>query len=181
MGNPPFIGARQMEAGGEQKRDVALVFDGWKNFGNLDYVCCWYKKAADYIHGTSIHCAFVSTNSVTQGDSVGILWKPLFAGGIQIDFAHRSFIWDSESNQKAHVHCVIVGFSEVGRLQKIIYIDNQPKKVANINAYLVEAENVFVESRNKPLCNTPIIGIGNKPIDGGFYLFTKEEMEVSWN
>ncbi|MDD6598010.1 DNA methyltransferase, partial [Anaerovibrio sp.] len=178
MGNPPFVGARQMEAGGEQKRDVALVFDGWKNFGNLDYVCCWYKKAADYIHGTSIHCAFVSTNSVTQGDSVGILWKPLFAGGIQIDFAHRSFIWDSESNQKAHVHCVIVGFSEVGRLQKVIYIDNQPKKVANINAYLVEAENVFVESRNKPLCNTPIIGIGNKPIDGGFYLFTKEEMEV---
>ena len=105
-------------------------------------------------------------------------WKPLFAGGIQIDFAHRSFIWDSESNQKAHVHCVIVGFSQVGRLQKVIYTDNQPKKVANINAYLVEAENVFVESRNKPLCNTPIIGIGNKPIDGGFYLFTKEEMEA---
>ena len=178
MGNPPFIGARQMEAGGEQKRDVALVFDGWKNFGNLDYVCCWYKKAADYIHGTSIHCAFVSTNSVTQGDSVGILWKPLFAGGIQIDFAHRSFIWDSESNQKAHVHCVIVGFSEVGRLQKVIYIDNQPKKVANINAYLVEAENVFVESRNKPLCNTPIIGMGNQPIDDGNYLFEVEEMEA---
>ena len=178
MGNPPFVGARQMKAGSAQKQDMADVFAGWKNYGNLDYVCCWYKKAADYMKGTDIHTAFVSTNSVSQGDSVAILWKPLFSEGIHIDFAYRTFIWDSESKQKAHVHCVIVGFSfDEFNKDRIIFNGSQSERVRHINAYLMNASDVFVESRNYPICKVPSIGIGNKPIDGGNYLFTKEEME----
>ena len=109
MGNPPFVGARMM--GAEQKDDVNAIFPGWKNAGNLDYVSCWYKKAADLMAGTSIRAALVSTNSVTQGEGVANLWKPLFESGVHIDFAHRTFRWDSEAKIKAHVHCVIVGFS----------------------------------------------------------------------
>ena len=178
MGNPPFVGARMMGAGSPQKEDVAAVFAGWKNIGNLDYVCCWYKLAADYMHRTSVRAAFVSTNSVTQGDSVATLWKPLFAAGISIHFAHRTFIWDSESNNKAHVHCVIVGFGYEKPNAPTIYANGQVNRVEHINAYLVDAANVFVESHSKPLCDVPEIGIGNKPIDGGHYLFTKEEMDA---
>lgn len=109
MGNPPFIGARLM--GDEQKKDVNAIFDGWKNAGNLDYVCCWYKKCADYMKNTAVKSALVSTNSVSQGESVANLWKPLFEEGIHIDFAHRTFRWDSEASSKAQVHCVIIGFN----------------------------------------------------------------------
>lgn len=178
MGNPPFVGARIMTAGSVQKEDVAAVFAGWKNIGNLDYVCCWYKRAADYMRGTNVRAAFVSTNSVTQGDSVATLWKPLFAAGISVHFAHRTFIWDSESNNKAHVHCVIVGFGYEKPDAPTIYANGQVSRVEHINAYLVDAADVFVESRSKPLCDVPEIGIGNKPIDGGHYLFTKEEMDA---
>ena len=179
MGNPPFVGARLMKAGSAQKQDMAAVFDGWKNYGNLDYVCAWYKLATDYMKGTRIHAAFVSTNSVSQGDSVAILWKPLFTAGIHIDFAHRTFIWDSESKQKAHVHCVIVGFSYDGTAKsRTIFTGGQSEHVTHINAYLIDAADVFVESRSKPLCQVPALGIGNQPIDDGNYLFTKEEMEA---
>lgn len=176
MGNPPFVGARLMNA--DQKADVNLIFDGWKNAGNLDYVCCWYKKTADLMQGTAIRSALVSTNSVSQGESVANLWKPLFESGVHIDFAHRTFRWDSEAKIKAHVHCVIIGFSTApNSAEKVLYSGDRAQIVKNINGYLLDADNVFVESRNKPLCNVPEIGIGNKPIDGGNYLFTKEEME----
>ena len=175
MGNPPFVGARIMQAGSSQKEDVASVFAGWKNVGNLDYVCCWYKRAADYMVGTNICAAFVSTNSVTQGDSVATLWKPLFAKGLFIHFAHSTFIWDSESSNKAHVYCVIIGFGYHKPVAPSIYFNGQVSHVKHINAYLVNADDVFVESRSKPLCDVPEIGIGNKPIDGGYYLFTEEE------
>lgn len=175
MGNPPFVGARLMDA--KQKADVNAVFPGWKNAGNLDYVCCWYKKAADMMDGTHIRTALVSTNSVTQGECVALLWKPLFESGVHIDFAHRTFRWDSEASSKAHVHCVIVGFSmAANESPRIIYSDGRPQIVSNINGYLIDADNVFVDSRSKPLCDVPEIGIGNKPIDGGNYLFTEEEM-----
>ena len=178
MGNPPFVGARWMKEGGDQKKDIALVFAGWKNAGNLDYVCCWYKKAADYISETNIRCALVSTNSVCQGESVPNLWMPLFKQGIHIDFAYRTFVWDSEASIKAHVHCVIVGFSIVQSIkQKVIYSDGAATVANNINAYLVDAEDAFITSRSKPICDVPEIGIGNKPVDGGYYLFEKEEME----
>ena len=176
MGNPPFVGARLM--GSEQKDDVTAIFEGWKNAGNLDYVCCWYKKAADFMAGTAIRSALVSTNFVSQGESVANLWKPLFEGGVHIDFAHRTFRWDSEAKIKAHVHCVIIGFSvATNAAPKVLYTSDRSQIVHNINGYLLDAENVFVESRSKPLCNIPEIGIGNKPIDGGNYLFTKEEMD----
>ena len=175
MGNPPFVGARLM--GKEQKDDLFDVFGAkWKNAGNLDYVSCWYKKTADLMKGTHIRTALVSTNSVSQGESVAILWKPLFEDGVHIDFAHRTFRWDSEASIKAHVHCVIIGFSIAPFYKaKVIYSAERPLIVDNINAYLVDADNVFVESRTNPLCDIPKIGIGNKPIDGGLYLFTEEE------
>jgi len=176
MGNPPFVGARLM--GSEQKDDVTAIFEGWKNAGNLDYVCCWYKKASDFMAGTMIRSALVSTNSVSQGESVANLWKPLFESGVHIDFAHRTFRWDSEAKIKAHVHCVIIGFScAPNSAPRVLYTSDRSQIVHNINGYLLDAENVFVENRSKPLCNVPEIGIGNKPIDGGNYLFTKDEMD----
>lgn len=176
MGNPPFVGARLMSE--SQKDDVNAVFHNWKNIGNLDYVCCWYKKAADLMKDTKIKTALVSTNSVTQGESVALLWKPLFESGVHIDFAHRTFRWDSEAKSKAHVHCVIVGYSYApSNKQRCIYVDGRAQVASNINGYLLDADDVFVESRSKPICDVPEIGIGNKPIDGGNYLFTEEEKD----
>ena len=175
MGNPPFVGARIMSA--TQKADLNSVFPGWKNAGNLDYVSCWYKKTADFMAETAVRSALVSTNSVTQGEAVSNLWKPLFEAGVHIDFAYRTFQWDSEAKMKAHVHCVIVGFSVAPNSKpKVIFSSDRPQIAENINAYLLDTDNVFVASRSKPICGVPEIGIGNKPIDGGNYLFTKEEM-----
>ena len=177
MGNPPFVGARIMSPA--QKADVVNTFgEDWKNVGNLDYVCCWYKKSADLMTGKKIKTALVSTNSVCQGESVAVLWRPLFMEGVHIDFGYRTFIWDSEATDKAHVHCVIVGFSKsVNTKQRIIY-DGQEQVVAeNINAYLVDAVNVFITGRNKPLSKIPAIGIGNMPVDNNQYLFDKDEKD----
>ena len=178
MGNPPFVGARMKNK--EQGDDIVHVFGAkWKNVGNLDYVGCWYKKAADYTQGTAVRCALVSTNSITQGEQVADLWKPLVEdSGVHIDFAYRTFRWDSESSLKAHVHCVIVGFSVAPNDKpKRIYDGDSFTIARNINGYLIDAEDVFIESRSNPLSDVPTIGIGNKPIDGGFYLFTEEEKD----
>lgn len=176
MGNPPFVGARLMDSA--QKQDVEKIFDGWKNIGNLDYVACWYKKAADFMRASTIRTALVSTNSISQGESVALLWKPLFNDGIHIDFAHQTFRWDSEAVSKAHVHCVIIGFSVApNNKPKVIYSEQMQQEVYNINGYLIDSDDICVESRKKPLCDIPEIGIGNKPIDDGNYLFTKEKME----
>lgn len=176
MGNPPFVGARLMND--KQKNDVMTIFSGWQNAGNLDYVCCWYKKAADMQTGTNIRAALVSTNSVSQGETVANLWKPLFAEGVHIDYAYRTFRWDSEAKIKAHVHCVIIGFSKGNSVKKkLLFTSDRPLTVKNINGYLLDADNVFVESRSKSICDVPTIGIGNKPIDGGFYLFKEEEKD----
>lgn len=113
-----------------------------------------------------------------QGEAVSNMWKPLFDAGIHIDFAHRTFQWDSEAKIKAHVHCVIVGFSiALNSAPKILFSSKRMQIVKNINGYLLDADNVFIESRRKPICDVPEIGMGNQPIDGGNYLFTKEEME----
>ena len=177
IGNPPFVGARQMDK--NQKIDVIDIFGPkWNNVGNLDYVCCWYKKSSDLMKDTSIRTALVSTNSICQGEQVANLWEPLMEDGLHIDFAHRSFVWSSESSQKAQVHCVIVGVSFKDVRPRFIY-DGERKIIANnINVYLIDAPNVFVGSRETPIFDVPKIGIGNKPVDGGNYLFTKEEMEV---
>ena len=177
IGNPPFVGARLMSD--SQKQDVIDIFGTkWKNVGNLDYVCCWYKKAAALmkIH-PQIRTALVSTNSICQGEQVANLWQKLFDDGIRINYAHRTFRWDSEASLKAHVHCVIVGFSCQQVTPSYIYDGDRRSEAKNINAYLIDAPDVFVGSRQHPLSPVPEIGIGNKPIDGGNYLFEKEEME----
>ena len=177
IGNPPFVGARMMSD--EQKKDVLNTFGDIKNVGNLDYVSCWYKKAADLIKGTNTRCALVSTNSITQGEQVAILWKTLFASGIQIDFAWRTFRWDSESNQKAHVHCVIVGFScEPQCKQKRIFnADGTIINAKNINGYLLDADNVFIVSKNNPISDVPPLLTGSQRIDDNNYIFTDEEKD----
>ncbi len=176
MGNPPFVGARLMSE--SQKTDMAAVFgEKWKNVGNIDYVGAWYKRAADYMKGTRVEAALVSTNSISQGEQVANLWQPLFAEGIRIHFAHRTFRWDSEASLKAHVHVVVIGFSYVEHQKKYLFDNGQAKDAGHINAYLIDAPDTFIYSRSKPLCDVPQIGIGNKPIDGGNFLFEKEEME----
>ena len=177
IGNPPFVGARLMSE--SQKQDAIDIFGAkWKNVGNMDYVCCWYKKAAELMKDVpQARAALVSTNSICQGEQVANLWQKLFDDGIKINFAYRTFRWDSEASLKAHVHCIIVGFSYQKIKQCYIYDGNRRLAVSNINAYLIDAPDVFVISRQNPLCNIPDIGIGNKPIDGGFYLFNEEEKD----
>ncbi len=181
IGNPPFIGSKVMSD--EQRAEIAALFG--KGGGVLDYVSGWYAKAAQYIQGTSIGVAFVSTNSITQGEQVGILWKELVEKyNVSISFAHRTFKWSNEAPGKAAVFCVIIGFSVGEVVQPKLYeyedIRGEPREVKakHINPYLVDAPDVFIQSRTKPLCNVPEIGIGNKPIDGGMYLFTPEEREM---
>ncbi len=180
LGNPPFIGAKyQTDA---QRAEVVGVFQSTKNAGLLDYVACWYRKAAEYMAAhPSIRAAFVSTNSITQGEQVGVLWPDLFRQGVNIHFAHRTFQWSSEARGKAAVHCVIVGFGLQDMAEKWLFeyatLKSEPHavKATNINPYLVDAADVVLLNRSSPICPVPNIGIGNKPIDGGHYLFTLED------
>ena len=208
MGNPPFVGGKFMEP--PQKEDMALTFGRkWKNLGNMDYVSCWYKKAFESMRGTNTHAALVSTNSITQGQAVASLLGPLLSDGLVIDFAWHTFRWDSEASEKAHVHCVIVGFHAEGRpaalntenegrgekegppclctsftsalseskpFAKVIYgADGTPRAARNINGYLLDAPNVFVENRTQPLCDVPPMDFGNMPNDGGNLLLSPDE------
>ena len=165
MGNPPFVGSKYSSE--MQKSDMDYAFENNKNikYRTLDYVSCWYYLAAKYIRGTLIHVAFVSTNSISQGEQTEILWRPLFELGIKIDFAHQTFRWDSEASIKAHVHCIIIGFSTCGKDTKYIFNENTIKKVSNINAYLIDAPNVFIASRNTPIENRRKMIAPNKPCD----------------
>lgn len=181
MGNPPFIGYSNKSA--RQRADMELVFGGMKQHGLLDYVAGWYRKAADYMEGTSIEAAFVSTNSICQGQQVAPLWRPLFERGITINFAHRSFVWGNEASDQAHVHVVIVGFSYVARKKKMLFdvqeIDGGvSQSVGNINGYLVGAANVFIERRSKPLCDVPPMVRGSQPTDDGNLLMMEAEKEA---
>ena len=177
LGNPPFIGAKFQDDA--QRADLAGVAAGVQNSGLLDYVTGWYFKAADYIQGTAVCVGFVSTNSVSQGEQVGVLWNALFRRGIKIHFAFRTFPWASEARGKAHVHVVIIGFATFDIPVKRLYEDTQGtiavSEVSNISPYLIEGGNTVVLNRSTPLCGVPEIGIGNKPIDGGNYLFKPAE------
>ena len=185
MGNPPFVGARQMSE--SQKRDMVRIFGKkWKNVGNMDYVCCWYSKAWQLIKGTMTKAAFVSTNSICQGEQTANLWKPLMDDGLRIHFAYRTFRWDSESSNKAHVHCVIVGFSDDDYQDRECELLDGDKvvRVKHINAYLMDAPEVFVESRQQAPHNIPEMIFGNMPNDGGNLILTQEERDnlfSSWN
>lgn len=169
MGNPPFHGFTYMTMG--QKSDMQTVFPGVKN---LDFVCAWYKKASDYICGTKIEVAFVSTNSIVQGETVARFWN--FMKDDIINFAFRTFVWDSEANIKAHVHCVIIGFAKFSRQNKYIYDNGKQFLASNINAYLMDGENILVQSRNKPICNVPKMIYGNKPADGGNLIIEDDQI-----
>lgn len=180
LGNPPFYGARMQSK--EQKAELQEVFHGAKNSGNIDYVAGWYMKAAEYIGEHSVRCAFVSTNSICQGEQVANVWRPLYDLGVRIDFAYDTFRWRNEANDQAHVFVVIVGFSKLGGCKTLFHHVNPDAEPTvsfpdNINAYLSVAPDVFVWNRSKPICDVPKIGIGNKPIDGGNYLFKPEEKE----
>ena len=173
IGNPPFVGYAYQTK--EQKEDLAIVC---KECGsNIDYVAGWYYKAAQMIDSTNARVALVSTNSITQGEQVTAVWKNLIEQyGVQIDFAHRTFRWDSEASLKAHVHCVIVGFSNVN-VPKVIY-DNDKQKIAdNINAYLIDAPDVYIESRKHPLYDVPEMVTGNRPADGGHLIIEAEDYD----
>lgn len=183
LGNPPFVGyGLQSE---EQKQEMLSIYvdkNGrpYKTAGKIDYVSAWYYKASQYIQGTNIHCALVSTNSITQGEQVSSVWKPLSElFGTHIDFAYRTFRWDSEANLKAHVHCVIIGFSCANTNKpKALYLNESQSIVAkNINGYLIDAPDVWIDSQAKPLCNVPQMTTGNRPADGGHLIIEADEYD----
>ena len=186
MGNPPFVGARLMVE--SQKEDMITIFGkDWKNVGNMDYVCCWYMNATKMMleaaeTGHVIRTALVSTNSVSQGEQVANLWKPLIDKGIHIDFAWRTFFWDSEASIKAHVHCVIIGFSVLqnNKEKRLFYSIDNIKIAQNINGYLLDAPDVYIQSRSKTICDVPELMFGNMPNDGGFLsdYSTEEKSEI---
>ena len=173
MGNPPFVGMKYQNA--IQKDDMSVVFKSVKNYGSLVFVASWYYKSALFIQNTGVRVAFVSTNSITQGEQAAILWDALFNLGVVINFAHRTFIWNSEANIKAAVHCVIIGFSLIEDTKKLIYAGERSTIAQNINPYLLDAPNILVQSRTKPLCNVPKIIAGNKPVDGDHLKIESED------
>ncbi|MBE6948483.1 MAG: class I SAM-dependent DNA methyltransferase [Ruminococcaceae bacterium] len=180
MGNPPFVGySLQSKA---QKEDILSIYidekgKPYKTAGKIDYVAGWYFKASTFMVGTSIRTAFVSTNSITQGEQVAGVWKPLYDRfGIHIDFAHRTFRWDSEASLLAHVHCIIIGFSIAPNISELKIFDaDRVQAVNHINPYLLNAPLIFVESRTTSICPSPLMGSGGKPVEGGHYIFTTQE------
>lgn len=175
IGNPPFIGPAWQSA--EQKEGVAHVWQGVKNCGLLDFVSCWYKKAAELMAGTAIKAALVSTNSITQGQQVAVLWEHIFKLGVHIDFAYRTFRWTNEAKGQAAVHCVIIGFScgEERKHKLLVNEKGQESLVSHINGYLVAADDLFISNRSKPLCSVPAIVKGSQPTDNGNFLFSEKE------
>lgn len=182
MGNPPFVGYSLQSK--EQKEDILSIYidekgKPYKTAGKIDYVSGWYFKASAFMQKTCIHTAFVSTNSITQGEQVAGVWKPLYDQfGIHIDFAHRTFRWDSEASLKAHVHCVIVGFSVASNdTERRLYTTDRMAIVENINPYLIDAPNIFIESRTKPICHVLEMTSGNRPADGGHLIIEANDYE----
>jgi len=176
IGNPPFVGYAYQSK--EQKYDLKDLMVGFGS--NIDYVAGWYYKAAAMMQNTNIRAALVSTNSITQGEQVTAIWKPLFEKfSIHFDFAYRTFRWDSEASLKAHVHCVIIGFSscENPKEKRIYFKDNQSTNAENINGYLLNAPNVFIDNRKKPLCNVPEMQKGSSPVDGGNLIIEADEYD----
>ena len=182
IGNPPFVGARQMSK--EQSKQVAQVFNNIKGVGNLDYVTAWYAKAAQYIQGTRIKVAFVSTNSIVQGEQVGILWRVLLEKyNVHIHFAHRTFKWSNEAKGNAGVYCVIIGFANFDTDNKTIFeyedITGEPHilRAKNINPYLVDSNNILLNKRSVPICDAPKINYGSFALDDGNYTLSEADRD----
>jgi hypothetical protein len=183
IGNPPFIGSKIMTQ--NQRNQVVKAFDTIAGSGNLDYVAGWYIKAAKHIQGTKIKVAFVSTNSIVQGEQTSILWgQMLHKYNIKIHFAHRTFKWSNEAKGNAAVYCVIVGFANFDTNKKSIFEYEDIKgeaheiKAKNINPYLVDAKDIFIEKRRTPICNVPEISFGSMPNDGGFFFIQENELFI---
>ncbi len=184
LGNPPFAGKKRRSE--EQNDDMKAVCDEKiENYGLLDYVCCWYVKATEYIQGTEIKVGFVSTNSITQGEQVGILWDYLLNKmNVKIHFAHRTFKWFNKAKGEASVYVVIIGFAVFDAKSKLIFDYETPssdpieQKASNINAYLVNQKDIIIKNRNKPICKVPEISFGSMPNDDGNFLFTDSEKEA---
>lgn len=184
IGNPPFIGKKEQNS--SQKSDVEIIFKGIKGSGVMDYVACWYVKAAQLIQNTKTKVAFVSTNSISQGEQVNILWSLLFNHyKIKIHFAHQTFSWSNEAKGNAAVHCVIVGFANFDTNNKRVFeyenIKAEPHelKVKNINPFLVEGKDITVENRKSPICNVPEMNYGSMPIDEGHLILSDEERNLA--
>ena len=179
MGNPPFVGARLMEQGSNQKKEVQDIFGNITDVQDLDYVTCWYKLAAQYIQNTKIQVCFVSTNSICQGSQVPILWNVLFNDyHVHINFAYQTFKWNSESSKQAAVHCVIVGFAGFDRDEKWLFSDGMNGKiVSNISPYLVEGSDTFVVAVKESLWGMPKMNFGNQPRDGGYFVINEDEYQ----
>lgn len=172
MGNPPFVGFSLMDE--SQKNDVEFVFPGTKN---VDYVACWYMRALEFIQATKIECAFVSTNSICQGEMVPVLWTKLLERKLIINFAYRTFVWTSEAKSNAAVHCVIIGFAVKSRAIKKLYEKDESKVVNNINPYLLAGENTIVYAQRKPFGEIPSMVYGNKPADGGNLIIKESDYD----
>lgn len=178
IGNPPFVGARMMEQGSPQKKDIEDLFGKIKDVQDLDYVSGWYKKAAQLIQGTKVEASFVSTNSISQGAQVPILWNVLLNDyKVKINIAYPTFKWESEANEKAAVHCVIIGFSLFDRKRKYIITNDTKHEVRHISPYLHEGDDTFVVASKTPLCDVPKMNFGNQPRDGGHFVISPEERE----
>lgn len=176
MGNPPFIGGMYMTK--QQKEDVCRIFGQVKGAGEFDYVCAWYKLAADYMAASRIQAAFVSTNSICQGESVLNFWKYMIEQcSVKINFAYTTFIWNNESENQAKVHCIIVGFScvETAKEKRLFKEPDNYMACKNITPYLTDGENFFIETRSKPICPVPPMRFGSMPRDGGGFVLTQEE------
>ena len=180
MGNPPFVGARMMAQGSSQKKDVEDLFGKIKDVQDLDYVCCWYKKAAQLMQNSHARSGFVSTNSICQGSQVPILWNVLFKDfHVHINFAYQTFKWSSEASEKAAVHCVIIGFSTDEQNNKYLFTSGgQKQQVSNISPYLIEGDDTFAVSQKTPLCDVPQMNFGNQPRDGGHFVLSEEEKDI---
>ena len=178
MGNPPFVGGMYMSQ--TQKSEIRDIFNGVTGEGEFDYVTAWYKKACLYIATTNIRVAFVSTNSICQGEQVTTFWKHILETyHVEIIFAYNTFVWNSEANEKAKVHCIIVGFSNKGVVEtKMLFSDsNIYKKCQNINPYLMDGATYFITPHSTPICNVPKMRFGSMPRDGGGFVLTPEERE----
>ena len=176
MGNPPFVGGMYMNA--IQKKEIREIFKDADGAGEMDYVCAWYKLACQYMQNTKIKAAFVSTNSICQGEQVTTFWKYLFQKyAVTINFAYTTFVWDSEANDKARVHCVIIGFSlnDDPAVKKIYHADGSFEEAETINPYLSNGPAIFIEAHSNPICNVPKMRFGSMPRDGGGFILTPEE------
>lgn len=184
MGNPPFVGKSQQTAA--QKADMRRIFGGRKNSGVLDYVSAWYAKAVEYIAANrTVEVAFVSTNSITQGEQVAVLWPELLRAGVRIRFAHRTFVWKNDGKGNAAVHCVIVGFAmrETGSCRIYDYSgdaagDGLPISASRISPYLVDAPDVLLTKRREPICPVPRMNFGSMPNDGGHLLLSDTDRSL---